>query len=139
VSSTILREQCQVTVSRVLSQVEQLRLNEALANVAGTVSRINGYLQETAPWSLAKQKGRQSEVNNTLYTAAEALRLVSVLLWPVLPERISELWRRLGWSPPETLRDGLKWGGLQPGTEVIEGPPLFPKDVIAERSDQPAA
>ncbi len=139
VNSTILREQCQVTVSRVLSQVEQLRLNEALANVAGTVNRINGYLQETAPWSLAKQKGRQSEVNDTLYTAAEALRLISVLLWPVLPERISELWRRLGWSPPETLRDGLKWGGLQPGTEVIEGPPLFPKDVIAERSDQPAA
>ena len=139
VNSTILREQCQVTVSRVLSQTEQLRLNEALANVAGTVNRINGYLEETAPWSLAKQNGRQHEVDNTLYTSAEALRLVSVLLWPVLPERISELWRRLGWSPPENLRDGLKWGGLQPGTKVIAGPPLFPKDVITEQSQQAVA
>jgi methionyl-tRNA synthetase len=135
VNGTILREQCQVTVSRVLSQVEQLRLNEALSNVASTVSKINGYLEETAPWSLAKQTGRQNEVNNTLYTSAEALRLVSVLLWPVLPERISELWQRLGWSPPETLRDGLKWGGLQPGAKVTAGQPLFPKDVIPERSD----
>lgn len=135
VSSTILREQCQVTISRVMSQVEQLRLNEALANVIGTVNRINGYLEETAPWSLARQKGRQDEVENALYNSAEALRLVSILLWPVLPERISELWRRLGWSPPETLRDGLQWGGLLPGTEVIEGSPLFPKDVLQEMND----
>jgi methionyl-tRNA synthetase len=139
VNSTILREQCQVTVSRVLSLVEQLRLNEALANVMGSVNRINSYLEETSPWALARQKGRQAEVHQALYTSAEALRLVSILLWPVLPERIPELWRRLGWSPTEPLRDGLQWGGLQPGTQMVDGPPLFPKDIIKEWSDQPSA
>ncbi len=130
-SSTILREQCQFTIRRVLSQVEHLRLNEALANAMGYVNKINVYLEQTAPWSLARQKGRQPEVDTALYTTAEALRLVSLLLWPVLPERMAELWRRLGWDASEPLRDGFQWGGLQPGTKVTEGPPLFPKDVIS--------
>ena len=132
VGDTILREQGQVTVARVLSQVEQLRLNDALANVLGYVNRINSYLEQGAPWSLAKQKGRQREVETILYTAAEALRLAATLLWPVMPERIAELWRRLGWQPSDNLRDGLQWGGLRPGAQVIEGPPLFPKQVIQE-------
>jgi methionyl-tRNA synthetase len=132
VNSTILREQCQVTALRVLSQAEQLRLNTALAHAMAVVNKINSYLEETAPWSLARQKGRQGEVENALYTAAEALRMVSVLLWPVLPERTEELWRRLGWSPPASLSDALQWGELQPGTPVVEGPPLFPKDIIQE-------
>ena len=136
VSSTILREQCQVTVSRVMSQVEQLRLNEALGNIMGCVNKINSYLEETAPWSLAKQKGRQTEVNNVLYTAAESLRIASVLLWPVMPERMSELWARLGWSPSGSLRDGLRWGGLETGAPVTAGPPLFSKDIIQERLEQ---
>ena len=136
VSSTILRELCQVSVSRVLSQVEQLRLNEALGNVLVCVNKINSYLEETAPWSLAKQKGRQGEVQDVLYTAAESLRIASVLLWPVMPERMAELWHRLGWSVSEPLRDGLKWGGLEPGTPVTAGPPLFSKDIIQERLAQ---
>lgn len=136
VSSTILREQCQVTVSRVMSQVEQLRLNEALGNIMGCVNKINSYLEETAPWSLAKQKGRQTEVNNVLYTAAESLRIASVLLWPVMPERMAELWARLGWSPSGSPRDGLRWGGLEPGAPVTAGPPLFSKDIIQERLEQ---
>jgi methionyl-tRNA synthetase len=130
VNGTILREQCQATIPRVLSQVEQMRLNEALANVMRCINKINGYLEQTAPWSLMKQKGQQRKVETVLYTAAEALRLASILLWPVLPERMVELWRRLGWQPPENLRDGLRWGSLQPGTEIVAGPPLFPKDVI---------
>ena len=130
VNGTILREQGQVTSLRVLAQVEKMRLNDALINVMRYVNKINGYLEQTAPWQLAKQKGRQREVDAALYTAAEALRLASVLLWPVLPERMAELWRQLGWKPPEPLRDGLQWGGLQPGTEVVPGSALFPKDVI---------
>ena len=64
-----------------------------------------------------------------LYHAAEALRLLAVLLHPVLPERTVELWRRLGWKPPAHLRDGLTWGRLQPGAEVVAGPPLFPREM----------
>lgn len=67
-----------------------------------------------------------------LYTACEALRIVSVLLQPVLPERMGELWSRLGWQPPVQLKDALFWGALQPGLSVVVGPPLFPREVSAD-------
>jgi hypothetical protein len=47
----------------------------------------------------------------------------------VLPERTAELWRRLGWTPPAVLQEALAWGKLQPGSEVVAGPPLFPREV----------
>ena len=68
---------------------------------------------------------------SSLYTAREALRLVSVLLQPVLPERMGELWRRLGWQPPARLGDTLSWCGLQLGASVVLGLPLFPRDISA--------
>jgi methionyl-tRNA synthetase len=94
------------------------------------VGAINGYLERTAPWREAKTDPARAAT--ILYHAAEALRLLSVLLHPVLPERTAELWRRLGWTPPAHLGDGLSWGELQPGMEVVSGPPLFPRDVNAD-------
>ena len=129
-NGAILRERSLALVPRVLDQVEKLRLNDALTNAMSGVNSINGYLEKEKPWAFAKQGGHQGRVDTVLYNAAEALRLTSILLWPVLPERIAELWRRLGWQPPETLREGFQWGGLQPGSAVVTGPPLFPKDVI---------
>jgi len=55
------------------------------------------------------------------------------VLQPVMPERMAELWRRLGWQPPEPLQDGLSWGGLRPGTPVTVGPPLFPRNAAKRR------
>ena len=123
-----LRERCQALPAEVFVEVDALALNQALARVMEVVRQINGYLERTAPWREAKA-GHQERVATILYTACEALRLVSVLLQPVLPERMGELWRRLGWRPPEYLGDALAWGGLQPGTGVVLGPPLFPREV----------
>jgi methionyl-tRNA synthetase len=95
------------------------------------VGEINGYLERTAPWREAKD-GHGDRVAAILYTACEALRLVSVLLQPVLPEQMKELWRCLGWQPPAHLGDALCWGGLRPGTDVILGLPLFPREVSAD-------
>jgi methionyl-tRNA synthetase len=96
--------------------------------VLKVVGEINGYLERTAPWREAKAS-RPLRTATILYIACEALRLVSVLLQPVLPERMAELWRRLGWTPPERLGDALAWRELQPGPEVMTGPPLFPREV----------
>ena len=62
---------------------------------------------------------------------SEALRLVSALLQPVLPERMEELWHRLGWMPPARLGDALEWAGLRSGASVIVGAPLFPREVAS--------
>ncbi len=126
---TILRERCQVLPARAFSQIKRLALNDALASILNVVGEINQYLERTAPWGQAKM-GRTDRVETILCYATEALRLTSVLLQPVMPGRIAELWHRLGWRPPTPLKQGLTWGELQPGTPVVSGPPLFPKDVL---------
>jgi methionyl-tRNA synthetase len=121
-----LRERCESLVPQVFERLEAIAPNEALIQTMEVVKEINGYLERTAPWRRAKE-GQIGRVATSLYAAAEALRLTSVLLHPVLPERTAELWRRLGWRPSEPLRVGLDWGGLRPGSQVISGPPLFPR------------
>ena len=151
----LLRERCLALVPVALEQVDALAVNEALASILEVVGEINRYLERTAPWKLAKRKtadgghqtsgvkrqvqvrgeggggedaGNGDRVATILYTAAEALRLTCVLLYPVLPERVVELWRRLGWQRPATFEHALEWGALQPGRPVAAGAPLFPKD-----------
>lgn len=123
-----LRAYSLAAVERAFALVEVLALNEALAHIMGIVGEVNRYLERTTPWVQAKQ-GQIERVDTILYTAAETLRLVSLLLQPVLPERMGEVWRRLGWQPPETLNAGLSWGLLKPGSAVIAGAPLFPRDI----------
>jgi methionyl-tRNA synthetase len=128
-TETVLRDQSLALISQVFSQVEALALNEALAGILNFVGDINGYLEQTSPWGQAKL-GHTGRVATILYTAAEALRIVAILLHPVLPERTTELWRRLGWQPPQPLQARLTWGQLQPGATVAVDHPLFPKDRI---------
>jgi methionyl-tRNA synthetase len=123
-----LRGRCEALPDEVFACVDDLALNQAMAQAMEVVGEINGYLERTAPWREAKA-GHEARVTTILYTACEALRLLSVLLQPVLPERMRELWRCLGWQPPAHLEDALSWGELQPGTGVVLGPPLFPREV----------
>ena len=121
-----LRRRCEDLVRNTLAHIGTFAIREALAGVGEVVSEINRYVEHGAPWAAARE-GRMAEVETILYDAAEALRLTSVLLWPVMPERTAELWRRLGWRAPSDLSEGLAWGGLAPGQSVIQGPPLFPR------------
>lgn len=123
-----LQQKCKALIPQTLELVENLAVNAALNAVFDVITAINRYLEQSAPWTLAK-KGETERVDTVLYHAAEALRLTAVLLQPVMPEKTAELWRRLGWQPPRPLRDGLEWGLLVGRTAVTSGPPLFPRDV----------
>jgi len=123
-----LRERCLVLVPQTFAQVQALALNEALAQIMSVIGEINRYIEQSAPWAQAKS-GQLERVGTILYHAAEALRLTSLLLQPVLPERVAEIWHSLGWQTPDSLKDGLTWGQLEPGTPIVTGPPLFPRDI----------
>lgn len=121
-----LRERCLSLVDETFPLVNHFALNEALANVMATLSAVNGYLERTAPW-LAAKEGNEERLATSLYTAAEAVRLCTLLLWPVMPERTADLWQQLGWRPPADPGQGLTWGKLTPGNPAPGGRPLFPR------------
>jgi methionyl-tRNA synthetase len=125
VDSRSLIRLCEYLPERVFSATNAFDTPQALGACRDVLDATNQYLERQAPWK--HRTGDPQGVNTCLYTAAEALRLVSVLLAPVMPERTAELWRRLGWQTPTALRDGLSWGALQPGTLVTSGEPLFPR------------
>lgn len=116
-----------------------MKLQEWLGQVLAVVKGINRYLEEKQPWTLARQADRQP-LFTTLYTAAETLRLVSILLHPVMPGKMEALRRALGMenASPDFHRLA-EWGQIPPGCRVTEPGPLFPRIVEAEPAPEPAA
>jgi len=103
--------------------------SSALDSVWRIVSQSNRYLVDTQPWAKAEDPLQRQAVADSLYTAAETLRFVAVLLHPVLPTSARKLWTQLG--QPGDVQDQsleeLKWGELKPGTKVGKPEPIFPR------------
>ena len=74
-----------------------MKFDQGLAAVMNAVRAGNRYMEKTAPWSLAK-KGELARLNTVLYTAADALRRVAVLLAPVMPSKMADLGAALGYN-----------------------------------------
>jgi methionyl-tRNA synthetase len=96
--------------------------------VMSVIRKINVYLQERAPWSLAKQEGMEAQVAHCLYTAAECLRVCAALLYPVMPEKMASLRASLGMADAKPQLDRLtEFGVLIPGSEISQPGALFPR------------
>ena len=94
--------------------------------------RVNGYVTEKEPWSIAKDPERNSELNSVLYNTAESIRALAVLLHPVMPETTEKLWDSLGANSLGSIEKQFisqvsTWGQLEPGTKVTKGEILFPR------------
>jgi methionyl-tRNA synthetase len=101
--------------------------------VTGFADAVNRYLEERAPWKLAKQKppGWEADLATALYTACEAVRVMALLMAPFLPEAAPVLLARLGLegalARARLPDDAARFGALAPGTPVAKGAPLFPR------------
>jgi len=118
--------------------LEALAFHRALDTVWELVSAANKYVDSTEPWKLAKQDDR-TRLEQVCYTVLETLRWLSILLFPVMPEKCNELRGQLGMPPllPTEQVDlwPSAWGGLRPGTQTQPATPLFPRfDEAQERS-----
>src|SRR3954452_12509455 len=95
------------------------------------ISEVDKFIVEGAPWKLAKSSddGAQDKLDDTLYTAAETLRIVTALLYPVIPHAAKKIWAQLGIQQPlDSLQlADLNWGGLQSGQKVGEVSAIFPR------------
>ena len=122
-----LRSAALEAASSMETMIANMRLDMGLTSDANVVRAANRYLEKKQPWTLAKQEDKRP-LHTVLYTAAEALRIVSGLLYPVMPGKMAELRVVLGIR--ETVPDigSLKeWGLLKPGTRVGEVQSLFPR------------
>jgi len=97
------------------------------------VGRANKYLEETAPWTLAKEPQQRDRLFTVLYNVAEVLRLATVMITPFTPELPQRAWPLLGIENHAQLHtwDSLRWGGIPAGTVLKKGEPLFPRIDLA--------
>ncbi len=120
---------------QITQDFDRVGFNEVLFGVATAVAQVDLFLAFTKPWILAKNKDGSRELGSlpiALYTAAESIRIITAIVYPVLPHATAKVWAQLGLGDiEEAARSGelrnLEWGGLRPGTKLGELAPIFPR------------
>ncbi len=113
---------------QVAAAMDELSFNRMLAAAWRLVERCNRFIDERAPWALAKDESKAAELDEVLYCVLESLRLLSLYLYPVMPEKMEQMAVQLGQPAPLEQRGAgvFAWGGLRGGL-VAKGKPLFPR------------
>jgi methionyl-tRNA synthetase len=108
---------------------DNLAFSKALETAWSVVARVDKMITDAKPWDLAKDENQKQTLGVVLYRAAESLRWLSVLLYPVMPEASLAIWKQLGLdsSPAEIDPTQLKWGDLRQGAQIGEVQPVFPR------------
>jgi len=108
---------------------ERLEFSRGIEAVWGLISAVDKFIVQQAPWKLARQPDAQEKLDTTLYTSAEALRIATALLSPVLPQSAPKIWGQLGMAESiEAVRYAdLRWGQLAPGQKIGEISAVFPR------------
>src|SRR3954452_21282099 len=105
--------------------LDQAEITQALERIWQRVRRLNRYVEERAPWQLAKDEAKAAELSATLRSLAEGLRVITVLLTPYIPESAGKLLEALG--APDTSLETARYGAHPGGQGVEKLAPLFPK------------
>ncbi|MFO1501453.1 MAG: class I tRNA ligase family protein [Verrucomicrobiota bacterium] len=130
-----LRPDAEAAVQATRAHLEKHELQAALLALWKLINRANQYIDQTAPFKLAKDPSQSARLDQILYTLAETCRVLAVLISPFLPTTASRIYAQLDMKEtPDKLRDAA-WGLLSPGHVVSEPSALFPrKDLPAPKS-----
>jgi methionyl-tRNA synthetase len=112
-------------VDEVKSLIDRAEITQALDRIWQRVRRLNRYVEERAPWKLAKDPEQAHVLATSLRSLAEGLRVLTVLLTPYIPESTAKLLAALG--DERTALDAAEFGAGPGGGAIGELPPLFPK------------
>ena len=107
--------------------LEQNQLQAALQSIQAFVTRANQYVDQTAPFKLAKDPAQAKRLDEVLYNLAETCRVLAVLYQPFLPGTATKIYEQLGLSGTPDKFSESAWGKLQPGHKIGEPAPLFPR------------
>jgi len=110
------------------TNMDKFAFQDALTEVFRVISRANKYIDETAPWTLAKDETKKARLARVLYNLLETIRLTTVLLLPFTPEISEKAWAQIGADPSICNWESAKtFGLLSPTASVKKGDPLFPR------------
>jgi methionyl-tRNA synthetase len=124
------------TVNRYREQMDVYDMNAALESIWKLVGRANKYIDEKAPWNLAKHEEDQPRLARVMYNLVEVIRMVDLMIFPFIPATGRKIWAQLS-LPGEIEAVGLaacSWGRLPVGVEVKHEEPLFPRIEIKEET-----
>ena len=124
----------QATIGDVLEQYGKLGFSRALEQIWALIAAADKYLTVEKPWALGESADEQTRRSTVLWTTAEVLRIVTVLVHPILPESTGKVWALLGQSGAVSgvEIEGLRWGQLAAGTALGKSQALFPRIERAE-------
>ncbi len=125
--STELKSKTEALVAETSRAYSENRLQAALLAVWGLVNAGNQYVDQTAPFKLAKNPAQAARLDEVLYNLAEVCRILAVLLWPVIPETAAKINGQLGLSGEPNSFKSAEWGGIQQGHAIGSPAPLFPR------------
>jgi methionyl-tRNA synthetase len=110
--------------------MSQLAFNRALNSIWELISLLNKYIDDSAPWVLAKDAAKKERLATVMRCLLESLRLVAVLLWPFMPASSERMWEAIGGQGPiveQRLSSAGQWMAIAEGTRIQKIPALFPR------------
>ncbi|MGD0404426.1 MAG: methionine--tRNA ligase [Candidatus Acidiferrales bacterium] len=118
-----------VSVKIILAAYEGFGFAGAIESIWALVAGADKYLVVEKPWTLASDPVRRDELERVLYVAAESIRFIAVLAFPVIPDATQRIWEQLGQTGrlADVRIDELKWGDLKPGTKIGKTEGVFPR------------
>ena len=124
-----LRHAAMAAIQNFGTHFEALEFSRALEVAMAFAGAVDGMISERAPWKTAALgEAGLGELHSVLYSSAEAIRILTALVYPVIPEAAAKVWAQLGLGD---IRDAdlghLSWGGLKPGTRLGALGPVFPR------------
>ncbi|ODS30783.1 MAG: methionyl-tRNA synthetase [Candidatus Scalindua rubra] len=108
--------------------MDELQFCRALEAIWNYIGLINKYVEISKPWILIKELATKNKLNEVLYNLVEAIRIISIFIFPFMPKTAIEIQKQLGLCADEKSVEGkTTWGGIKPGTKVCKGNTIFPK------------
>jgi len=120
-------------VAAARNNLEASDLQEALVAIWNLVNRANLYVEQTAPFRLAKDPAQAARLDEVLYNLVEICRILAVMLNPFMPQASAKIWAQLNLPAGDLPWNLTAWGGLQPGHQVGAPQPLFPRKDLAPK------
>ena len=129
-----LKQMASTLRDRYETEMEHFQFQNALEQVFKTIQRANKYIDENAPWTLAKDPANRARLATVMYNLLEIIRICAVLLTPFIPDSAEKIFDQIGACPCcRTWEKANVWGSLRPDVTVHKGEALFPR-IDAEKA-----